>query len=137
MEKIEPLLGRKGRQWTARATLPGGDFSPASFESEVTRLQDDYPFISERHARRLFGLYGTRARALLGEAASMADLGHLFGGDLYEAEVRYLMAEEWAVEADDILWRRTKCGLRLTHEQANDLARYMAGHSAVEMPVRP
>jgi glycerol-3-phosphate dehydrogenase len=70
--------------------------------------------------------YGTRAQGIVSGARSMADLGRLFGADLTEAEVRYLMAEEWAETADDILWRRTKLGLRLTHDEAASLAEWIA-----------
>ena len=77
------------------------------------------------HARRLTRLYGTRARVLLGLARSQADLGQHFGGDLFEAEVRYLMQHEWATTAEDVLWRRTKRGLRMSKEQAAALDRYI------------
>jgi len=61
----------------------------------------------------------------LGLAKSEADLGKRFGADLYEAEVRYLMVHEWAATAEDVLWRRTKRGLRLTREEAKALDEYM------------
>ena len=64
---------------------------------------------------------------LLGKAASVKDLGRLFGADLYEAEVRYLVEHEWAMTADDVLWRRTKRGLRLTKDQAASLQTFMDG----------
>ena len=110
LEKIEGFLGRKGKSWTADAPLPGGDFFAAGFEAQVQKLKADYAFLELRHARRLTRLYGTRARTLLGLAKSVADLGRKFGPDLYEAEVRYLIDQEWAVTAEDILWRRTKRG---------------------------
>jgi glycerol-3-phosphate dehydrogenase len=62
---------------------------------------------------------------LLGLARSLADLGRCFGADLYEAEVRYLMRHEWAVTAEDVLWRRTKRGLRFSREEAAGLDAYM------------
>ncbi len=82
-----------------------------AFETELKKLEAAYPFLD---ARRLFRLYGTRAYKLLGQASSLGDLGRHFGSDLYEAEVRYLVENEWARSAEDILWRRTKLGLRLT-----------------------
>ena len=72
-------------------------------------------------------LYGTRAAALLGSASSEAALGHHFGADLYEAEVRWLMTKEWARHAEDVLWRRTKLGLKLTPGEAAALEEYMRG----------
>jgi glycerol-3-phosphate dehydrogenase len=62
----------------------------------------------------------------LGQARGTEDLGRCFGSDLYEVEVRYLIEHEWARHADDVLWRRTKEGLRLTREQAAVLEEYMA-----------
>ena len=75
-------------------------------------------------------LYGTRARKLLGLARSVADLGRNFGADLYEAEVRYLVENEWAVTGEDVLWRRTKRGLHLSREQAAALDEFMRGLGA-------
>jgi glycerol-3-phosphate dehydrogenase len=130
LEKIEGLLGARGKRWTAGAALPGGDFAPDGFESEVSRLKGSYPFLDLKFARRLVRLYGSKARVLLGLAKSEADLGRCFGADLYEAEIRYLMAHEWAATADDVLWRRTKRGLRLTREEAGELDQYMAAARA-------
>jgi glycerol-3-phosphate dehydrogenase len=123
--KIEGFLGARGKPWTAAAPLPGGDFAPDAFESGIARLQADYPFLAPPHARRLFRLYGTRAARILGAAKSLADLGRHFGGDLYEAEVAYAMREEWAADADDVLWRRTKLGLVLSAEEAAALDAWM------------
>jgi glycerol-3-phosphate dehydrogenase len=130
LEKIGEAIGEKGASWTAGATLPGGDFPPTGYEAEVSRLSKDYPFLSARHARRLVRLYGTRAWKLLGDAKEAAALGHLFGADLYEAEVRYLVNEEWARSAEDILWRRTKMGLRLSAEERAALEKYMSAAEA-------
>lgn len=127
LQKIEEKLGRKGAPWTHAAALPGGDFQDVAFEQELQKLQAAYPFLAPAHARRLFRLYGTRARTLLGKAASLADLGRHFGADLYEAELRYLAEHEWARTAEDLLWRRTKLGLRLSAEEAAALDAHMTG----------
>ena len=127
LEKIEDLLGKKGKPWTANAALPGGDFPAKGFDAEVKKLKDVYPFLDFSHARRLTRLYGTRAKTILGLAKSSADLGRNFGADLYEAEIRYLAENEWAVTAEDVLWRRTKRGLRLSKEQAAELDKFMRG----------
>jgi glycerol-3-phosphate dehydrogenase len=137
LEKIATLLGAKGGPWTAQAPLPGGDFPVADFAAEVERLAADYPFLDAHHANRLVRLYGTRARTLLGGARTIADLGRHFGADLYEAEIRYLMDQEWALTAEDVLWRRTKRGLRLDKDDIAALAAFMqtAGrgrHAAAE-----
>ncbi|WP_420410184.1 glycerol-3-phosphate dehydrogenase [Hoeflea sp.] len=130
MEQVEDRLGKKSGAWTHRASLPGGDFAVDGFEAEVDRLMKDYPFLSERQARRYVRHYGTRARVLLGDAGSVEELGQDFGYGLFAAEVDYLMAHEWAREADDVLWRRTKRGLRLDASQAEALQAYMSGKSA-------
>ena len=82
------------------------------------RLRASWPFLSEAHARRLVRAYGTRVRRILGSASSLNDLGPSFGADLTGAEVRYLMAHEWAQTADDVLWRRSKLGLRVLARRA-------------------
>ncbi|WP_343313395.1 glycerol-3-phosphate dehydrogenase [Brucella sp. BE17] len=126
LEKIEHHLGKKGAPWTHAAALPGGSFRAVDFELELQKLCAAYPFLSVSHARRLFRLYGTCVERVLGQAASLEALGRHFGADLYEAEVRYLMAHEWARSADDILWRRTKLGLRFDGEQTAALKAFMA-----------
>jgi glycerol-3-phosphate dehydrogenase len=125
LQKIEKQLGQKHGRWTADASLPGGDFPATDFDTEVGRLANDYPFLEAGHARRLFRLYGTQARQLLGEAGSLDELGPCFGADLHETEVRYLMAREWAETAEDVLWRRSKLGLRFSQEQVSALEAFM------------
>jgi glycerol-3-phosphate dehydrogenase len=61
--------------------------------------------------------YGTRVERLLDGATRADDLGRRFGHDLTEAEIRYLMREEWAATAADVLWRRSKLGLRLSRDE--------------------
>lgn len=136
MEKIEGFLGSRGQKWTADAPLPGGEFAHDGFDAEVAALQADYPFLAPEHSARLIRLYGRRARTILGQAKSEAELGRNFGVDLYEAEIRYLMANEWALSAEDVLWRRTKRGLRLTEKQAVALEDYMR-HSSGEPGTPP
>ncbi len=127
LEKIGEAIGVKGSKWTAGSRLPGGDFPAHGYADEVARLRKQYPFLAPQHARRLVRLYGTRAAALLGSASNEASLGHHFGADLYEAEVKWLMTQEWARHAEDVLWRRTKLGLKLTPGEATALEEYMRG----------
>jgi glycerol-3-phosphate dehydrogenase len=122
---IQDKLGRRGTSWTAGAVLPGGDFGPEAFESTVADLQAGFPFLEDGHVIRLVRLYGTRAWSLLGDARTLDDLGHRFGADLYEAELRYLMAREWAVDVEDILWRRTKLGLRFSAQEVEGLKTWL------------
>ncbi len=126
--EIEAALGRRGETWTRTASLPGGDFPVGNLDALINDLRQTYPFLEIAHARRLGRLYGTAARDILGSAARLDDLGRCFGFNLYEAEVRYLMANEWAINAEDVLWRRTKCGLRLSTSEAEALETFMAEH---------
>ncbi|BCJ92221.1 glycerol-3-phosphate dehydrogenase [Terrihabitans soli] len=104
------------KPWTSLAALPGGDFPVTAVELEIERLRSAYPFLKPDHARRLVRAYGTRADLILGGAGRMEDLGRVFGPDLTEAEVSYLMQNEWAQTAEDVLWRRSKIGLRISAE---------------------
>ena len=105
--------------WTATGTLPGGDFPVNEFATQVGTLAKKFPFLELREARRLVRAYGTRAERIMGAARSAADLGRRFGPSLTEAEVNYLMDQEWVSSAEDIVWRRSKLGLHMTSaEQA-------------------
>ncbi len=130
LEKVGRLIGVKGAPWTATAPLPGGEFPVAAFNAELRRLSGDYPFLHSRHAERLFRLYGRTASTILAGAKSYDDLGECFGHDLYEAEVRHLVDREWAMTAEDVLWRRTKLGLYLDDNQKEQVARWLHGHTA-------
>jgi glycerol-3-phosphate dehydrogenase len=112
-------------QWTAESVLPGGDFAWDMIETQVAGSIATWPFLSEPEARRLVHAYGTRVERVLGGARSPDDLGPFFG-PLSAAEVRYLMQHEWARTADDVLWRRTKLGLKLTAAEKTALAQFMA-----------
>lgn len=130
LEVIEARLGRKSAPWTHRAALPGGDFPADGFDDQAARLQADYPFLDHKQARRYVRHYGTRTRVLLKNARTEADLGQDFGHGLYAREVDYLMAHEWAVEAADVIWRRTKRGIRLSPDQVAALDAYMEANRA-------
>ena len=100
-------------------------------------LKRDYPFLSLSHASRLAHAYGTRATKLLGNAKSLADLGQSFGATLTESEVRYLIANEWACTAEDVVWRRSKLGLRLSAEEIAALDQWIKANSnSGERPLR-
>lgn len=125
LEKIEALIGKKGASWTDKAALTGGEFAIADYDAELAKLQKAYSFLSASHAARLFRLYGLKAHDLLGQAKTISDLGEHFGADLYEREVQYLMSHEWAQTAEDIVWRRTKLGLRMSADEVENLKNYL------------
>ncbi|WP_038948426.1 glycerol-3-phosphate dehydrogenase C-terminal domain-containing protein, partial [Bradyrhizobium genomosp. III] len=112
--------------WTAGAALPGGDFAWERFDTEVDLARDRWRFLSEPEAQRLVGAYGSRLSAVLGDARSRDDLGPGFGPELTGAEVRYLMAREWARFPEDVLWRRSKLGLTMPAADRDALASFMA-----------
>ena len=120
----------RSRPWTAPSPLPGGDFVYDGVDTLIERTQRTWKFLTADHARRLVRAYGTRVDRVLGKAAGLDDLGLRFGADLTAAEVRYLMAKEWALTADDVLWRRSKLGLRFTEAQTAGLDRFMASAGA-------
>jgi glycerol-3-phosphate dehydrogenase len=99
--------------WTHRMPLPGGDFPWDGLDALVARTRQNWPFLTQPHALRLARAYGTRLERILGDAKRVDDLGPCFGTDLTAAEVRHLIRHEWAETGDDILWRRSKLGLRL------------------------
>jgi glycerol-3-phosphate dehydrogenase len=113
-------------RWTAKAPLPGGDFAWDRFDAEVDAARERWRFLGEDQARRLVAAYGSRLEAVLGNARERADLGPAFGAELTGAEVRYLMAREWARFPDDILWRRSKLGLTMPAQDREALAAFMA-----------
>jgi glycerol-3-phosphate dehydrogenase len=119
LERLSPYLrSAKAREgWTGKSPLPGGDMDVSAVAALSAELVRRYAFLEPAHASRLAHAYGTRAVKLLGHAKSMADLGLSFGATLTESEVRYLMASEWALTAEDIVWRRSKLGLRLSVDQ--------------------
>ncbi len=112
--------------WTAKIPLPGGDFVYDGEPALVDRTQRQWPFLAKDHARRLVGAYGTRVDNVLKTAARLDDLGGCLGADLTAAEVRHLMTTEWARTADDVLWRRSKLGLRFSAAERIGLERFMA-----------
>ena len=136
LERLSPYLrsstpreDAKAREgWTAKAPLPGGDMDVSAIPALTAELVRNYPFLTPAHANRLAHAYGTRAAKWLGDAKSPADLGQSFGATLTESEVRYLMASEWALTAEDIVWRRSKLGLRLSPAEIAALDDWIAAH---------
>ncbi|MGH8033227.1 MAG: glycerol-3-phosphate dehydrogenase [Luteimonas sp.] len=133
VDRLAPLLGNRSPAWTGRAApLPGGEFADADFDKFLGGLRADYPWLPPAFTQRLAHAYGTAARTVLGAARGMDDLGEHFGADLYRAEVDYLIRAEWARSAADILWRRSKLGLRIDREAAQRLDAYLAAQPAVQ-----
>lgn len=124
VSRLTPFYPMSPR-WTSRSPLPGGDFNWARLDVEVDAACERWRFLSEAEACRLVAAYGSRLADVLGDARSRAELGQAFGPALTAAEVRYLMAKEWARFPDDILWRRSKLGLTFSPEDREALAAFM------------
>lgn len=126
VEMLKPYLPvLQGGDWTAGAPLPGGDFPMTGLAALTADLARDYPFLAPITVDRIARAYGTRARVWLGDASDAAGLGLAFGHGLSEAEVRHMMTREWAQTSEDILWRRSKLGLRLDHAQVERLEQWL------------
>ncbi|MGE5147190.1 MAG: glycerol-3-phosphate dehydrogenase [Candidatus Eiseniibacteriota bacterium] len=111
--------------WTRAARLPGGDIPVTGFERWAEGVARRYPFLEPALLVRLCRAYGSRVDTLLARVTAPADMGYDFGARLTEREIDYLVANEWAETADDILWRRSKLGLRLRPEQCAEIERYL------------
>jgi glycerol-3-phosphate dehydrogenase len=131
LERLVPWFGER-RAWTATEPLPGGDFGGASFAELAAAYRSRYPNLSAAWLESLLRRHGTHSAEILGDARTEADLGRHFGGGLYEREVRYLVDREWAQAPEDVLWRRTKCGLRLSPAETAAFGYWFEGRSAGE-----
>lgn len=127
LEKLAPFLQTDRGAWTDREPLPGGDLPGANFPAFLSDVRRRWPFLPQATADRLARSYGTRIETIIGDAASLADLGEDYGGGLSEREVAYLVANEYARTAEDILWRRSKLGLHVPAETADRLAARLTG----------
>ena len=125
LDKIAGFLPGVSGPWTAGVALPGGDFDVAATSVLTARLRKSHPFLTDRWAARLIRAYGTEAWTVLNGAKTATDLGEDFGATLTEAEVIWLIDREFARSAEDVLWRRSKLGLRLTPEEVAQLTLFI------------
>lgn len=117
MHKLDAIFPQMGKDWTETASLPGGDIEDADYGLFIEKMKAVYPWMT-RALRKHYGrLYGSRIAMIAGDAIDPGGLGKHFGGNLYEAEARYLVEHEWALRTEDILWRRTKHRLHLTEAE--------------------
>ncbi|TCK98927.1 homodimeric glycerol 3-phosphate dehydrogenase (quinone) [Shimia isoporae] len=126
MEKLMPFFKDAGSAWTAGVPMPGGNFEVDGVEDLIASLQSRYPFLTAAWAKRLVRAYGTEAQEMLGDAKVSEDLGFSFGATLTEREVRWLMQREYATSAEDIVWRRSKLGLRMSNAEIEALDAHVA-----------
>lgn len=126
LHKIKPFIADQTGDWTAGVALPGGDFAVSDVSKLITELKADYGFLDDFWATRLIKAYGSEAASVLAGATSAADLGESFGATLTAREIAWLMTREFAQTAEDVVWRRSRLGLRMSPEQITALDRWMA-----------
>ena len=117
LHRLKHVFPHMGGDWTEGAPLPGGEIPNADFETFLGSLRETHPWMPRALVHHYGRLYGARTKNVIGGATRLADLGRHHGGQLYEAEVRYLVAKEWAQTPADILRRRTKHYLHLTEAE--------------------
>jgi len=125
LSELKSFFPQMKGDWTRAEPLPGGDMPRGGLPAFERDLAGRYPALPAALRAALVRRHGTRTSRILGEAKTAGDLGTFFGHTLYAAEIDYLVAHEWARSADDVLWRRTKCGLHLTLDQRNAVAAYL------------
>ena len=131
LDTLAPWCSLAGRgAWTAKKALPGGEFARERRDAELARLFATYPRLDQHFLARLFARHGLVAHRILGDVQVPADLGRDFGGGLVQREAEHFIANEWAHDANDILWRRTKCGLHMSAPQRAAFAAWMAANAA-------
>jgi len=130
MAKLAGPLGIADRPWTATAHLPGGDIAGADFAGFEAETARRYPWMEALVLHRMLRRYGTRIDRILGNCTRAEQLGQAFGAGFTEAEARYLIAEEWAETAEDMLWRRTKRGLHMTPAEIAAVEAWVAAQPA-------
>jgi len=137
VDMLKPELGFSESAWTSPEPLPGGDIPNANFDGFVDECRQHFSWMDEKLLLDYARNYGTRIGRLVGDAKAMDQLGHHFGGPLYQAEVDYLIQQEWARSAADILWRRSKKGLHTPKGTEEILQRWIESHYDFSAQVEP
>ncbi|HZQ61594.1 MAG TPA: glycerol-3-phosphate dehydrogenase [Casimicrobiaceae bacterium] len=125
LSELKPFFPQMKGDWTADAALPGGDMPRGDFTAFLTEVSRRYAHLPGEVVRGMLRRHGSRALDILADVKRTADLGRQFGDDLTAVEIDYFIREEWAMSADDVLWRRTKAGLGMTPAQRNAVATYV------------
>lgn len=123
VDKLCEHFPAAGKQWTAEARLPGGNFTDQI--SLQKQISSQYNWLPPQLLKRFVRTYGTLTYDLLKDATQLSDLGSQFAEGLYEAEIIYLINHEWALTVEDIIWRRTKLGLRMSESEVDNLSQYL------------
>ena len=128
LNQLSTYFPKLGSSWTSSTALPGGDLG-MTFEQFDHQLAHEFPYLPPLVRKRYANHYGTRCYLFLKGTQSLSDLGQAFSPHLYEAEVNYLVKEEWARTVDDIVERRTQLGLVLAESQKRALHLWLTKHN--------
>ncbi|KAB0681387.1 glycerol-3-phosphate dehydrogenase [Aureimonas leprariae] len=132
LNRLKHVFPQMKADWTGSAPLPGGDMPDADYETFMNSMRETYPWMPRRLAHHYGRLYGTRTRDVVNGATGLDGLGRHFGGELYEAEARYLVAKEWVQAPNDVLLRRTKHYLHMTDGEQAEFARWFDAERVAE-----
>jgi glycerol-3-phosphate dehydrogenase len=133
MDKLRPSFPQMTASWTGTKPLPGGNIPNANFESFIAALTRDYAHVPPGILRAIARRQGSLTRRILGDATSAAGLGTHFGDTLFAREVDHLVDNEFARTGEDVLWRRTKCGLHMSGEERDAVGEYVAQRVAARV----
>ncbi len=136
MDEIETVVGKRGSEWTKGATFVGGDFPATGLADLISGYRRQYDFVAPELMNRLVRTYGTETAKILGDAKLMSDLGKDLGAGLHEIEAKHLIEHEWAASAEDILFRRTRLGIRLSANQIKQIQSWVESALKAANPVR-
>jgi glycerol-3-phosphate dehydrogenase len=123
IDKLDEFFVDLPTSWTSDSILIGG--FKDNFENLFTKLKLQYNWLPIKIFQRLFESYGLEINTILYNCCCKDDLGVCFGHGLYEKEVIYLLKNEWAQTAEDILWRRTKLGLHFSSKETKELQKFL------------
>ncbi len=128
LAQLKPFLPQMGSDWTAKVPLVGGNIathSEGAYDQWLQIQAQCYPWLPRALLTRFGRAYGSQLGEVLADATSMSDMGLRFGADLYQREVEYLVAKEWARSGEDILWRRSKLGLYFEQAEVEKLEAFV------------
>ena len=125
MLKIEKLLNKEKNPWTNKKHLPGGAFSFNEKNNVLKYYFEKYSFLNNDVVERLFFSYGSEIDNIFNGINNKNNLGKDFGHGLFELEVKWMMDNEWAKNAEDVLWRRSKLGLKFSNNEKNNLDKWI------------
>ncbi len=128
LDKLEGDVNPPRGRWTEGAKLPGGDFPVDQAKALEKALLTEFPHLDQKMISRLARSYGTLTRSVLHGVEKPEELGQHFGAGLFQKEVEYLVKNEWAVTSEDILWRRTKLGLRFSAAEVDNLDKWLTNN---------